>query len=109
MVKELLMCSDKHEEKENNDGKNSRAEALAGVLDFYSDRAEAHANFLVACIFGLFTLLAIVQNVRMHENIWFTLSSMVPYGVIVIVAFHCLERFAYFAVMAQTLKMALDK
>ena len=99
------MCPDKNDEKGNNDGKNSRVEALAGVLDFHSDRTEAHASFLVACVFGLFTLLAIAQDL---ENTWLTLFSIVPYGVIVLVAFHCLERFTYFAGIAEKLKVVLD-
>jgi len=37
-------------------------EALSALLDFHSDRATAHAGFLVACIFGLFTILSLIQG-----------------------------------------------
>lgn len=36
---------------------NEEPAILTGLLDFYSDRATAHASFLVAGIFGTYTLL----------------------------------------------------
>ena len=42
--------SSKTEEKPNQE----EVGVLAGLLDFYSDRAEAQASFLIACVFGLF-------------------------------------------------------
>ncbi|UCE44151.1 MAG: hypothetical protein JSV57_01275 [Candidatus Bathyarchaeota archaeon] len=38
------------------------AETMGPLLDFYSDTAEAHASLMIACLFGLFGLLALVQN-----------------------------------------------
>lgn len=34
--------------------------ALSALLDFHSDRATAHASFLVACVFGLFAILSLI-------------------------------------------------
>ena len=84
-----------------NNETNSKADALAGLLDFYSDRAEAHASFLLACFFGAFTLLAIVQSV---EDISLTILSVMPYGMIALVGFHCLQRFSFYAAMAEKIK-----
>lgn len=35
---------------------------LSALLDFHSDRAEAHASFFVASLFGLFSVLQVAQN-----------------------------------------------
>jgi len=35
----------------------NRIATLSALLDFYSDRAVAHASFLVAIVFGLFVIL----------------------------------------------------
>ena len=37
-------------------------EIVSALLDFNSDRAEAHAAFLVACVFGLFALLSVLED-----------------------------------------------
>lgn len=37
---------------------------LAGLLDFYSDRATAHASFVVAAIFGVYTIFAIYSSLN---------------------------------------------
>ena len=41
---------------------------LAGLLDFYSDRATAHASFVVAATFGIYTFLFSVNNVDITNN-----------------------------------------
>lgn len=38
--------------------------ARSAILDFYSDRATSFASFFVASIFGLVTMLAIVQGIN---------------------------------------------
>ena len=35
---------------------------VAALLDFFSDRATAHASLFVASIFGILTMLSLVQN-----------------------------------------------
>jgi hypothetical protein len=47
-------------ENHNNDD-SLFTSRVAALLDFYSDRATAHASLFVASIFGLVTVLAIVQ------------------------------------------------
>ena len=76
---------------------------MGPLLDFYSDRAEAHASLMVACLFGLFGLLAVVQILPVSGwwtrtlKIW---SSMI-YVSFCLTAYHCLQRFGYYANMAE--------
>jgi hypothetical protein len=41
---------------------------LTGLLDFYSDRATAHASFVVAATFGIYTLLFSVDVIGIKSN-----------------------------------------
>ncbi|MFX1508595.1 MAG: hypothetical protein ACFFDC_21135 [Promethearchaeota archaeon] len=81
-------------------------EALTGLLDFFSDRAEAHASFMVACFFGLFTWLAMAYSMK---NMWVVFFSMLPYGLIGYICYHCLQRFAFYADMADKYRKELEK
>jgi len=40
-------------------------EPLSAFLDFYSDRATAHASFLVASVFGLFSVLYLIEGEKL--------------------------------------------
>lgn len=82
--------------------KNLEVAVLSGLLDFHSDRAEAQASFVVACIFGSFALLTIVQNI---ENTILIYLSMIPYVMTSSIGFHCLIRFRYYANMAEHYQM----
>ncbi len=107
----MIMSSDKVDKKEELlfPSDNVKVGATAGLLDFYSDRAVAHASFLLACVFGLFTLLAIVQgvnNLGMNDLVLIVVS-MAPYGTIVVIGFHCLRRFSFYASMSEELRRIL--
>lgn len=56
---------------------NSDYAALSALLDFYSDRATAHASLFVACVFGLFTILAILEKniIILSLAYWFLFGS----------------------------------
>lgn len=82
----------------------------SALLDFYSDRAVAHASFLLASIFGLVTLLAIVQQMISQTliNPSRTLSfliyfSLVPFGALGYLGYHTLRRFGAYAAAAHEL------
>jgi len=79
---------------------------LVGLLDFNSDRAEAQASFLIACVFGLFALLAVAQNM---QNEWLILSLTIPYVMLALVGFHCLQRFSFYANVADSYKHSLER
>ena len=79
--------------------------ALTGLLDFYSDKANAQASFLVADIFGLFTLLAIVEVMDNHTLQFF---SIVTYAVLLMVGYHCLVRYGYWTQLADAIQFRVD-
>jgi len=53
--------SDQGKEREKSE-KRKKGKELPVIQDFYSQRAIAHAGFLVVSMFGLFTLLALLRN-----------------------------------------------
>ncbi len=69
--------------------------SLSAILDFYSDRAIAHASFFLASFFGLFTVLQIQQNP--------TLGWAILYWILFLAGLYTLNRFGYYASFAQKL------
>jgi len=47
---------------------------LSALLDFYSDRAVSHATLLVACVFGLFTVLTLLKGTSVTIKIVYTFT-----------------------------------
>lgn len=76
------------------------------LLDFYSDRAVAHASFLVASIFGLFTLLTIIQQLDVHLMLlsvplfWWSVPIFFVFSYL---GYYTLLRFGFYARIAQKL------
>ena len=91
---------------ENEERANVEVDVLAGLLDFHSDRAVAHTSFLVACVFGSFTLLAIVYDL---ENVLLVGFLAVPYWAIAGIGIHCLQRFYFYANMSEQIKRSLER
>ena len=81
----------------------------SALLDFYSDRAVAHASFLLASIFGLVTLLAIVQQMISQTSTILICFSLFPFGILAYLGYHTLRRFGAFASNAEELKEQLRK
>lgn len=97
------MASEKIEKKQMEVcGITDKLTAQAALLDFYSDRAVAHASFLVASIFGLVTLLAIVQQMVNQTQIQIDLIcfSLMPFYAFSYVGFWTLQRFGKYAAVA---------
>jgi len=95
--------------KENGRGENIirdirddtlSATRISALLDFYSDRAVAHASFFVASIFGLVTLLSIIQQLNMHLT-WFSIPlawcSIPLFFAFSYVGYYTLGRFTFYA------------
>ena len=78
---------------------SERNDVLLGFLEFYSNRAEAHASFLIVCIFGLYGLLAIALNPND-----FKLLLALPYVILCLSSYHCLQRFNYYSTMAEIIR-----
>ncbi len=83
---------------------------LAGLLDYYNSRAVSFASLLVASIFGLITLSAIIQAITFKEN--FALSGLqVPIGISVFLyvlfsgaGLYMLQGYSYYTSMADKIK-----
>lgn len=78
--------------------------SIGALLDFYSDRAVAHASFFVASIFGLITLLAVIA--QLNNNLkWFSIPlswwSIPLFLVFSYVGYYTLARFGFHADIAQ--------
>ena len=75
---------------------------FTGLLDFYSDRATAHASFLVAGTFGIYSVLFAQENVKLPSSIFcatfFALAAMCIYSFL---------NFGYYATMAENMRLRL--
>ena len=79
-------------------GNNDTTSRLAALLDFYSDRAVAHASFFVASVFGTFSLLFLVKN-------WYSLVLVaMPYSILVLFGIYSLLNFGKYASLAEKTK-----
>ena len=88
--------------------------AITGMLDFYSDRAVGHISTLLVSIFGLVTLLAIVQGMvsQTLKNSSPTLTiltcvSLFPFVAFAYLGYHAFRMFGDCAVIAHKLELEL--
>jgi len=75
---------------------NEKIQKIAIMVDFYSDRAEAHATLFLAFLFGLFTILTIAGNENTYKWIW-----TIPYWLLFLGGVHTFLNFSYYATHAQ--------
>jgi len=75
---------------------------LSGLLDFYSDRATAHAGFVVAEIFGLYTLLFSGRNTLPSEIFFLAFSALVVFNI------YSFMNFGYYAESADFVRKKLE-
>jgi hypothetical protein len=74
---------------------------LSALLDFYSDRSTSHASFFVVTLFGIFTILSILDNVK---NIF--LLALI-YWLLVVAGFFLLARFTCYNDYSQGIRHIL--
>jgi len=74
--------------------------ALSAQLDFHSDRATAQAGFLVACVFGLFTVLSLIKG----KNPVLDLIYSLTYGVLWAGGLWALFNFNFYATEADKIQ-----
>lgn len=79
--------------------------AQAALLDFHSDRAVAHASFLIASVFGLLTLLAVAQSLKYP----FVVVSLIPFSAFSYLGFWTLQRFTDYASVADALQGNIER
>jgi hypothetical protein len=99
------MPKEKKKEPKPYVDRNLRATRLAALLDFYSDRATAHASLFVASLFGLFSVLSIVDQLT-GDYIWF---SMVIYFLLAYSGYFTLVRFGFYAQIAHLITLGLEE
>ena len=74
---------------------------LTGLLDFYSDRATAHASFVVAGIFGLYAVL--FGNSMLPR--WLFISV---YLALLVIDGYSFMNFGYYAKLAYIVRVKLE-
>lgn len=89
-------------EKEPWIGESDVAE-VAALVDFYSDRAVAHASFFVASIFGTLTFLALVATLPKPVNESIYLVSILLFAGFSYMGYFTLVRFRYYASLSDHL------
>ena len=82
-------------------------DAEGALLDFFSDRAVAHAGFFLASIFGLVSLAALVWQLSHDGDLFWAALSLIPYQTFAFLGFWSLRRFGGYASMAHVLQSKL--
>lgn len=82
---------------------SDRLTILVGLLDFYSDRATAHASFVVATIFGMYTLLFGYNYEALPFPIFF-----LAYLALLVIAVYSFLNFGYYASLAFEIRHQLE-
>lgn len=82
------------------------SEHLSALLDFYNTRTTSFANLLVASIFGIATISAIIQTDTIQLNSLLTYVSMVPFLTICLAIGYTLNSYSYYADIAERIKSA---
>lgn len=77
--------------------------ALSAHLDYYSDRATAHASYFVAFIFGLFVVLQMAQSTNNGERWLLLILSWVVWAS----GLYCLLNFGLYAFFASRTRNAI--
>ena len=77
-------------------------EALSGLLDFYSDRATSFASLMIASIFGVVTLAAIIQTIGNNPII--KGLSLFPYIAFCYAGYYSWKRFISWAIRADKIE-----
>lgn len=79
---------------------------LAGLLDFYSDRATAHASFVVAGMFGIYTV--VFARAHFGQGIWSLVIFIAVYIGLVLIDLYSFMNFGYYATLAYIVRIKLE-
>jgi len=78
---------------------------LSALLEFYSNRATAHASYFVAFVFGLFTIFGLAQNVaNIYEQ---RITLLILSWVVWLSGYYCLLNFGFYSFLAERIKNAI--
>jgi hypothetical protein len=81
-------------------------EVLIGLLDFHSDRATAHASFVIASIFGIFTLLFSFK--LFNGLIWGKVVYVLAFILLNAISVYSYLNFGYYAAVADNVRETLN-
>lgn len=90
------------EDKKAKDETANMLTARSALLDFYSDRAVAFASFFLASIFGLVTVLAIVQGIE--DSVFLISISLFLFWAFAYAGYYTFQRFRFYADIASKLQ-----
>lgn len=85
----------------------NRIAARSALLDFYSDRAVSFSGLFLASLFGLLTMLTLVQSIKPIDNsftILFVSLSFVPFLTFALIGYVALRKFCYYADIANEIE-----
>jgi hypothetical protein len=80
--------------------------SLSVMQDFYSKRAAAHASFFVASVFGLFTVLRLIDN--MYYSFWSKTVLALVYVSLWIMGIYSFLNFSFYASIAHNAERSLQ-
>jgi hypothetical protein len=78
----------------------SEYDVLTSIVDFYSNRAIAHASFLIASIFGLFSVLSFIEVSSGYPLI----ALSVTYWLLWLLGLYSFGNFSFYASIAEVAK-----
>lgn len=81
--------------------------ARSALLDFYSDRAVSFSGVFLASLFGLLTMLSLVQGIKgsnSESTIFFVVLSLAPFSIFAIIGYVALRKFIYYADIADKIE-----
>lgn len=92
-----------NEQGEPEQGEQEITTIRAAFIDFYSDRATAHASFVVATIFGIYTVLFAQCNGMLPSN-----AFVAVYVALLILDLYSFLNFMYYATSAVIIREKLE-
>ncbi len=66
-------------------------------LQFYSDKANAQASFLIAIIFGTLSWLMISDQILKNSDLPIRILTIVPLGIFIALGIYVIERFSFYS------------
>ena len=89
-------------------GTSNKISARSALLDYYSDRAVSFSGFFLASIFGLLTMMALVQGIECNDvtiQSVFLILSVFPVFTFAYMGWYVMKRFSYYVEIANKIEI----
>ena len=89
------------------DEPGNKIAARSALLDFYSDRAVSFGGFFLVSLFGLVTMLALVQGIESSRDLVTTSMvglSLIPFLIFAIMGYAAMQRYIHYAGIASDIE-----